>query len=294
VQKKVRTVNSEVQIFCFSIALHIMIHIRKHIIFPEEFPESWASDWGEDELGLWMAFTYKGVRQAFRWCEPGTFLMGSPKDEPERYEDELQRQVTLTKGFWIADTTVTQALWEVVMGENPSEFKGEDRPVETVSWEDAQAFIAKMNGLKAELKLCLPTEAQWEYACRAESATPFCWGDQIDSTLVNFNGDYPYNNGEPSQNREETVPVKELPCNDWGLYQMHGNVWEWCQDRFANYPVEPVIDPKGPESGVSRVLRGGSWFNYGRYCRSAHRFRSVPSHRYYSFGFRLARGHELK
>jgi formylglycine-generating enzyme required for sulfatase activity len=138
-----------------------------------------------------MAFTFKGVRQAFRWCEPGTFLMGSPKDEPERFGDELQHEVTLTKGFWMADTPVTQALWEVIMGENPSEFKGEDRPVERISWEDAQAFVAKMNGLKAELKLCLPTEAQWEYACRAESATPFCWGDQINSTLVNFDGIIP-------------------------------------------------------------------------------------------------------
>ncbi len=271
-----------------------MIHIRKHTIFPEEFPEAWASDWGEDEFGLWMAFTYKGVRQAFRWCEPGTFLMGSPKDEPERFGDELQHEVTLTKGFWMADTPVTQALWEVIMGENPSEFKGKDRPVERISWEDAQAFVAKMNGLKAELKLCLPTEAQWEYACRAESATPFCWGDQINSTLVNFDGNHPYNKGSPSQYRAETVAVKELPCNDWGLYQMHGNVWEWCQDWFGDYPAEPVIDPQGPESGDSRVLRGGSWFDYGGYCRSALRDHYDPSVRSYNIGFRLARGHELR
>lgn len=105
-----------------------MINIRKHTIFPEEFPEAWASDWGEDEFGLWMAFTYKGVRQAFRWCEPGMFLMGSPKNEPERETfglDETQHEVTLSKGFWIADTTVTQALWQVIMGDNPSRFKGE-------------------------------------------------------------------------------------------------------------------------------------------------------------------------
>ncbi len=271
-----------------------MIHIRKHTIFPEEFPEAWASDWGEDEFGLWMAFTYKDVRQAFRWCEPGTFLMGSPPDEPERYDDELQHQVTLTKGFWIADTTVTQALWEVMMGENPSEFKGEELPVDSVNWEDAQTFITKMNGLKAELKLCLPTEAQWEYACRAESATPFCWGDQMDSTLVNFDGNYPYNNGSPSEYREQTIEVKELHCNDWGLYQMHGNVWEWCQDRFGDYPAEPVIDPQGLESGDSRVLRGGSWSGYGGRWRSARRDRHAPSGRDNLTGFRLARGHELR
>lgn len=268
-----------------------MIHIRKHTIFPEEFPESWASDWGEDEFGLWMAFTYKGVRQVFRWCEPGTFLMGSPTDEPERYEDELQHEVTLTKGFWIADTTVTQALWQVVMGGNPSEFKDDERPVENVRWGDTQTFIAKMNGLNAELRLCLPTEAQWEYACRANSTTPFCWGEQIDSTLVNFDGNYPYNNGRKSEYREQTVAVKELPCNDWGLYQMHSNLWEWCQDWYGEYPPKAIINPQGPESGDSRVLRGGSWFLNGTYCRSASRIHDDPSYRYGSTGFRLARGH---
>jgi len=270
------------------------MHIRTHKIFPEEFPESWASDWGEDEYGLWMAFTYKDVRQAFRWCEPGVFMMGSPKDETERYEDELQHEVTLSKGFWIADTTVTQALWEVVIGENPSHFKGKERPVENVSLDDARSFINKMNGMKPELKLCLSTEAQWEYACRAESTTPFCWGDQIDSELVNFDGNRPYNKGRKSEDRNQTVEVKELPCNDWGLYQMHGNVWEWCQDWYADYPTEPVVDPKRPESGQSnnpRVLRGGSWFDYGRDCRSACRHRGDPSFRNDGFGFRLARGH---
>ncbi|SER13011.1 Formylglycine-generating enzyme, required for sulfatase activity, contains SUMF1/FGE domain [Nitrosomonas sp. Nm51] len=268
-----------------------MINIRKHTIFPEEFPESWASDWGEDEFGLWMAFTYKGVRQAFRWCEPGTFLMGSPEDEPERDDDEPQHEVTLTKGFWIAGTTVTQALWQVVMGENPSRFQGEERPVETVSWEDAQAFISKMNGLKAELKLCLPTEAQWEYACRAGTTTPFSRGDQIDSSLVNFDGNYPYNNGQHSEYREQTVDVKALPCNDWGLYQMHGNVWEWCQDWYGDSSPKPVTDPQGPDTGDSRVLRGGSWIINGRNCRSAFRSPDDPSLRNVDFGFRLARGH---
>lgn len=269
------------------------LYIRKHTIFPDEFPESWASDWGEDEFGLWMAFTYKGVRQAFRWCEPGTFLMGSPPDDPEGYEYEegFQHKVTLTKGFWIADTTVTQALWQVVMGDNASRFKGDERPVENVSWLDAQTFIDKMNGLKAELKLRLSTEAQWEYACRAASTTPFFWGDQIDSSLVNFDGGRPYSDGNPSEYRQRTVDVKELPCNDWGLYQMHGNVWEWCQDRFADYLAEPLIDPKGPESIDSRVLRGGSWLGEGGSCRSASRDRRNPSYRSDRIGFRLARGH---
>jgi len=269
-----------------------MIPIRKHTIFPEEFPESWASDWGEDEFGLWMAFTYKGVRQVFRWCEPGIFLMGSPPDEPERESfgtDETQHEVTLNKGFWIADTTVTQALWMVVMGNNPSRFKGKERPIENVSWEDAQAFIVKMNGLKAELKLCLPLEAQWEYACRAGCVTPFCWGDQINSTLVNFEGTHPYSNGSPSQFRDHTIEVKELSCNDWGLYQMHGNVWEWCQDRYTPYQVGSIVDSQVPEIGVYQVLRGGAWLSHGRHCRSASRYRNDPSHRGNAFGFRLVR-----
>jgi formylglycine-generating enzyme required for sulfatase activity len=267
-----------------------IVHIRKHTVFPEEFPEAWASDWGEDEYGLWMAFTYKGVRQAFRWCEPGAFLMGSPQNEPQRSEDELQHHVTLTKGFWIADTPVTQALWQVVKGENPSRFPGEERPVENVSWDDAQAFIDKVNRLKAELKLCLPTEAQWEYACRAGTATPFSWGDQIDSSLINFDGNYPYNNGRKSEYREQTVDVKALPCNDWGLHQMHGNVWEWGQDWYNDYPSGLVTDPQGTKSGVFRVLRGGSWYADGRPCRSAFRYCDVPSLRNLYTGFRLARG----
>ena len=267
-----------------------MFKIRQHTIFPEEFPESWASDWGEDEFGLWMAFTYKGVRQAFRWCEPGTFLMGSSQDEPKREDNEFQHEVTLTQGYWIADTTVKQALWQIIMGYNPSRFKSDKLPVENVSWDDAQVFIAKMNGLKAELKLCLPTEAQWEYACRAGTTTPFSWGEQIDSSLVNFNGTTPYNNGRKSEYRRQTVAVKALPCNDWGLYQMHGNVWEWCQDWYGGYPSQPATDPQGQESGAYRVLRGGSWLYLGGHCRSASRHSHGPLYRRNHIGFRLARG----
>lgn len=266
-------------------------YIRQHKIYPDEFPESWASGWGEDEFGLWMAFIYKGASQKFRWCEPGTFLMGSPENEPEREDDETQHEVILSKGFWIADTAVTQALWEAVMGNNPSLFKGENRPVEQVSWEDAQAFISKMNGMKPELKLQLPTEAQWEYACRAGSTTPFCWGEQINSEIVNFNSEHPYNNGKQSESRGETVDVESFYQNDWGLWQMHGNVLEWCQDWYGSYTEKIVTDPVGPETGGYRVLRGGPWIYYGRDCRSAYRAGSDPSNRYYHYGFRLARGH---
>ena len=252
------------------------MQIRQHTVFPAAFPESWASDWGEDEYGLWMGFTYKGVRHDFRWIEPGTFTMGSADNEPERGGDEIQQEVTLTEGFWLAETTVTQALWKVVMGDDPSNFKGEQLPVEQVSWEDAQHFIAKMNRMKPELQMCLPTEAQWEYCCRAGTSTPFYFGGQINSELVNFSGNYPYNNGRKSEKRGKTVEVKSLPPNDWGLYEMHGNVWEWCQDWLG-------------DSGC--VLRGGSWFSDGRACRSAYRADHAPGFRYSYFGFRLALGH---
>lgn len=265
--------------------------MRKLDCYPELFPEPWASDWGQDAMGLWMAFTYQGVRQAFRWIEPGTFQMGSPEHEAERRNDERLHTVTLNRGFWLADTTVTQALWQAVMGRNPSKFKGENRPVETISWDDAHSFIETLNKLKPDLKLCLPSEAQWEYAGRAGSSTPFSFGEQIDSSLVNFNGNYPYHKGKVSEYREQTVDVKSLPANAWGLYEMHGNVWEWCRDWYGDYPTEAVTDPQGPESGVNRVLRGGSWVSRGGAWRSAFRRGNVPSSSYGIIGFRLARGH---
>ena len=268
---------------------------RNHTVFPDTFPASWASGWGDDEYGLWMSFNYKGIRHLFRWCEPGTFLMGSPETEPEREPwdkgNETQHPVTLSRGFWIAETTVTQALWEIFMGDNPSRFKGAEHPVDSVSWEDAQGFISKLNGMKPELQLCLSTEAQWEYACRAGTTTPFYFGDNITTDQVNYDGNYPYNDGRNGEYRGQTVGVKSLPPNGWGLYQMHGNVSEWCQDWYEKqYPSEPVTDPQGAASGTRRVLRGGSWFDLGGNCRSAHRDHYVPAYRDRNFGFRLALG----
>lgn len=250
--------------------------MRTHKIFPTEFPEPWASDWGEDEFGLFMGFTYKGVRQDFRWIEPGTFLMGSPEDEPEREDDEIQREVTLSKGFWLAATTVTQALWEAVMGENPSYFKGANHPVENISWDNAQAFIGKMNEMKVELRLCLPTEIQWEYACRAGTTTYYAFGNELTKKQANFNA-------------SGTVDVASYFPNAWGLYDMHGNVYEWCQERYGNYSEQSVVTLQKPESGTYRVLRGGSWIYDAWGCRSAKRNyhrAEVSGDRY---GFRLAR-----
>ena len=265
--------------------------MRTYTTYPDNFPASWASGWGEDQYGLWMTFNYKGVRHLFRWCEPGTFLMGSPEDEPERRDNETQHPVTLTRGFWIAETPVTQALWEIFMGDNPSHFKGAELPVENVSWDEAQGFINKLNGMKPELQLCLPTEAQWEYACRAGTTTPFSFGENITTDQVNYSGNYPYNNGKKGENRNQTVEVKSLPPNAWGLYQMHGNVWEWCQDWYeTQYPTQPITDPQGAASGTARVLRGGSWLSNGRASRSANRLHNDPAHRNDSVGFRLSLG----
>jgi formylglycine-generating enzyme len=258
--------------------------------FPAEFPAAWASDWGEDAYGLWMSFCYRGIRQQLRWMVPGEFLMGSPESEPERFEDETQHWVILSRGFWLAETTCTQALWQAVLGENPSQFTGDDRPVERVSWEEVQHFLARLNEAAPELALRLPTEAEWEYACRAGTTTAFWFGDQITPEQVNYDGNYPYAGGKRGVYRVGTVFVKELPCNSWGLYQMHGNVWEWCQDWYGSYPIETVVDPVGPVEGAARVLRGGSWFYDGGSARSAQRRASDPRYRSDYVGFRLARG----
>ena len=221
-------------------------------------------------------------------------MMGSPGNEAERWNDETPHRVILTRGFWLADTACTQALWQVVMGDNPSRFKGEERPVENVSWDEAQDFLTRLNHVAPEPGFRLPTEAEWEYACRAGTTTAFWFGDQITSEQVNYDGNYPYAGGIKGLYREETVEVKALPCNGWGLYQMHGNVWEWCQDWFGAYPAETVVDPTGPTEGEDRVLRGGSWIFDGQLARSASRLALGPGLRYDGAGFRLARGQVVR
>lgn len=247
---------------------------------------SWSTGCGEDEYGIWTEFEVNGVAQQMRWIQPGKFLIGSPETEPERCSNELQHEVVLTQGFWLADTACTQALWQAVMGKNPSRFKGVKRPVENVSFEDCERFLVQINQLRPDLELRLPTEAQWEYACRAGTKTPFSFGETITAEQVNYDGNYPYQGGEKGKNREETVDVKALPANQWGLYEMHGNVWEWCSDWKG------VVDPVGPKTGGLRVLRGGSWLNLARHCRSASRRADHPGYRNSLIGFRLSRGQD--
>ena len=274
--------------------------MSQHPKSPPTFPYPWASSWGEDQYGLWMVLDYNSVQVVFRWIEPGTFMMGSPDDEKGRFGVEDQHEVTLTQGFWVAETTVTQALWEAVMKENPSNFKGEDLPVETVSWDDCQAFIKKMNEHHTELEVRLPWEAEWEYACRAGAETAFNFGSEISLNEVNYRGVWELSLGKDKEKWGEkaikqTAEVKSYHCNAWGLYEMHGNVWEWCQDHWqGSLGKEAMIDPKHealePEEGAGRVVRGGSWLDDGRLTRSAYRDGFSPDDRNNGLGLRLSLG----
>ena len=246
---------------------------------------SWPTVSGEDDYGSWadvlVPSKYDGVPDAtlrMRWIEPGSFLMGLPDhDESRRSHESPQHKVTLTRGFWIAETEITQAVWKAVMGANPSLFRGDDRPVEVVSWNDVQEFLAALNQRVPGLEASLPTEAQWEYACRAGT---------IEATYGNL-GAVAWWGGN---SKGETHPVKSKQPNAWGPYDMLGNVWEWCQDRLGPYGSEHVIDPVGPDMGSLRVLRGGSWSDYACDVRAATRFAYGPSFRSDYVGFRLSRG----
>jgi len=179
------------------------------------------------------------------------------------------------------------------MGENSSVFKGAKRPVETVSWNNCVTFINKINGKLSGLDLRLPTEAEWEYGCRAETNAPFSFGDNITTEQVNYDGNFPYIRSKKGEYRKESVEVGSLPCNQWGLYKMHGNVYEWCSDWYGEYQAKTEVDPVGPEVGEDRVLRGVCWIYDGRNVRSAHRYRYGPGDRDDVYtGLRLARGHQ--
>ena len=266
---------------------------------PPQFPNDWAVAYGEDVHGLWQAFEVAGVRQVMRWIPPGHFTMGSPENEPGRWDDETEHPVRLTAGLWLADTACTQALWAAVTGgANPSGFKTDPQnPVEQVSWtEVVEEFLPRLNAQVPGLAAMLPTEAWWEYACRgdADHRTLFWFGEQIASDQVNFDGTEPSPGAKKSAYRRKTVPVNALPCNGWGLYQMHGNVLEWCSDWFAAYLAgEAAEDPAGPSEAPTesarRVLRGGSWIDEARDCRSAMRLAGGPGFRSRNVGFRLAR-----
>jgi formylglycine-generating enzyme required for sulfatase activity len=248
----------------------------------------WVSDFGIDQYGAWCEFQVprhgsKGVvTQRMRWIKPGQFMMGSPDTEQGRKSNESpQHQVTLTQGFWMADSQVTQELWRAISGgKNPSFYRNALSPVDGVNWDDCQIWIRQLRKHHESLKIALPTEAQWEYACRAGSTTAYCFGDDPEELPK-----YGWFAGNPGL---LTSSVKHLLPNDWGLYDMHGNVWEWCSDWYDYYKKVPSLDPSGPSKGTDRVVRGGDWGSPFRRLRSACRVGYDPSYRDFHMGFRIA------
>ena len=262
--------------------------------------------------GYRQALLIDGEEYGFRWIPAGEFEMGSPESEEDRDDDETLHHVILTKGFWLLETPVTQRLYHSVVGTNPSSFSpardlasqfGEfdsfdalltrsmeieiemnlitsDLPVETVSYDEALEFCEELTKLLPKgLKATLPTEAQWEYACRAGTKTAYWYGNTADSNKMNYDCNI-------NCNINKTTSAKSYDPNAWGLYDMHGNVWEWCLDRYDDYPSGTVTDPVGPNGGSYRVCRGGSWYNSAGDCRSAYRRGCVPGVRYSFLGFR--------
>ena len=264
---------------------------------------AWAAAWGEDRYGAFAAFAVgppdKPVEQRMRWIPPGTFVMGSPGTERGRFSNEgPQHEVILTRGYWLGETPVTQALWVAVMGENSSRFRGDgpvdlERPVELVSWDDCQAFIDRLNAKVAGHAARLPTEAEWERACRANTQGATWVGElseEEDAPELDAIAWYRGNSGG------KTHPVRRKAPNSYGLHDMLGNVYEWCADAVEDiakpYPrtVGSVTDPVAAEQGSDRVYRGGSWVSNARLVRAANRSAFTRDDRYDYLGFRLAGG----
>lgn len=266
--------------------------------YPQPFPPPWAEAWGDDRYGLWAELLVKGVTQRLRWVAPGSFVMGSPVQEDGHQSNEgPQHTVTFTQDLWLADTACTQALWmAVVGGKNPSRFTGDaELPVEHVSWDDVEKFLTELQApafFPPGVEAVLPTEAEWEYTCRAGGVpgTPFSFGKNISPNQVNYDGNLPYSGAAKGEYRNKTIAVKALPANDWGLYQMHGNVWEWCSDATRTYTADAVTDPIGAtgKQVENFAIRGGSWAIDAQFARSATHYSRERGRRYSFVGFRFA------
>ncbi len=267
------------------------------------------------------------AQEGFVRVPAGGFMMGSPFTEPNRGRDEGPQHEVSLAAFSIGRCEVTQAEWVAVMGSNPSRFVGERNPVEGVSWYEALVYCnrrsigeglspcysikggvdpADWGGVPAGASgawnavLCdfsaegyrLPTEAEWEYACRAGTSGATAFGESLVASQANFEGGYPYNSTTKGEALKRTVPVGSYEANAWGLHDMHGNVWEWCWDHYSSvyYAGSPGTDPRGPEGGRYRVMRGGSWSNYGYRLRSAVRRDEDAFYRDADDGLRLVRG----
>ncbi len=245
----------------------------------KDYQRQWA-----DFLRIEPVYTNAGGMK-FMWCPPGTFLMGSPSGQGCDNE-RPQHRVTITKGFFLGVHQVTQAQWQAVMGSNPSHFKGDNRPVENVSWKDCQEFCRKL-GERDGKRYRLPTEAEWEYACRAGTTTEYSFGDVFRDDQANSASSFLGAIGR-ALFTGKTTPVGKFQPNAWGLFDMHGNVWEWCQDGKRPYSEGDIKDPIGPQNeDDARLLRGGSWCSFIESCRAAYRYRNAPGSRVNRFGFRV-------
>jgi formylglycine-generating enzyme required for sulfatase activity len=223
----------------------------------------------------------------------GTFVMGSPSTERERGADETPHEVTIGHSFFLGRYELTQQQWSAVMGSSPSHFAdcGAQCPVESVNYFEIEAFLTRLNAVPAEehpLRYRLPAEAEWEYACRAGTTTPFATGANLTTDQANYNGSFPYPSFPRGAYRERPTPAGLFPPNAWNLSDMHGNVWEWTADWYAPYPAGPARDPRGPAVGARKVIRGGSWYFDANSARCALRYTHAPRDRGFSLGFRLA------
>jgi formylglycine-generating enzyme required for sulfatase activity len=238
-----------------------------------------------------------GVKMEFVLVPPGKFRMGSP--DGDRFDQETLHEVTLTEPFYLGKYEVTQAQYETLTGSNPSKFKGSDKPVENLSWEDADRYCRKLTAKGSDNQsFRLPTEAEWEYACRGgrPSSRPFgiADGEKLSSREANFDGNYPYGGADKGPYLAATCKVGSYQPNALGLYDLHGNVWEWCHDWDGDYldrarnPYPPT-NPSGATKGSLRVFKGGSWQSFAKYCRAAFHGSLEPSYRGPDLGFRVAR-----
>jgi formylglycine-generating enzyme required for sulfatase activity len=257
---------------------------------PDPLASAWATAVGRDSHGVFATFTAHGGSQRMRFIPPGRFTMGSPPSEAGRFDAEgPQHEVTLTEGYWLADTPCTQALWQAVMGTNPSRCRSPQRPVEQVSWDDVQQLLAKLDAAVPGLRPRLPTEAEWEHACRAGTTTATYAGDldlraENDAPVLDAIAWYGGNSG--------THEVGNKHPNPWGLYDMLGNVSEWCEDVYASYQAHAVENPLAVEGRfeLARVIRGGAWYAGARYVRAAYRYWRDPDHCDDGLGVRLCVG----
>jgi uncharacterized protein (TIGR02996 family) len=231
-----------------------------------------------------------GVEMRFSFIPPGSFLMGSPESEKDRQGNETRHMVTLTRSFWLGQTPVTQAQWQAVLKTNPSHFKGDNLPVETVNWDDAQSLCVAAEQ-RTGVRLRLPTEAEWEYAARGGTTTPFYWGSELNGTQASCSGTSPFGTKLKGPAQESATTVGSYAAtfpHPWGLADVIGNVWELCRDWYGAYRDGESTDPVGPERGSSRVSRGGCWIDYAWFCRAAYRGKDSPDERSRYLGFRVA------